>query len=471
VFVSLLTPGASATATGTTSSSGHPGQSIAHSGSAEHSARKGKPAGDGWQNSGLTAGSWSGTSCVDGECFVVGGSSVASLDNGTWTYSNLGSVGFLNGISCTSTTNCVAVGSSEGVGAGAANAALIETWNGSSWTLASNPTPTGSELFSVSCADATTCTAVGDDSNNNEDQPLIESLSGGVWAVAANPAPAVANNTDYLLDSVSCPDSNDCVAVGYLDYNDGTPGTTFAETYASGSWTVTPSPNGPGADQDSAASWLTGVSCVSSSQCLAVGEYDTNPNLYPGQGPDDSYNLVVEDLSGSWNIAGTPVSQGTESGYDDVSCVQTSQTLCVAVGSFYTCNIYGRLCTNYGPTALTLSSPDESLADGTWALAYPFEGDNDPFIAVSCSTLSYCGAIGGPGSYETWTPPTYVAMGDSFSSGAILPTVADSGDCRRSPDAYPVQYDPSVDLWRVRAQRRTMSSESNSRRWTQTPGL
>jgi hypothetical protein len=41
---------------------------------------------------------------------------------------------------------------------------LAEQWNGSAWTIQSTPNPTGSnqnELYAVSCASSTTCTAVG----------------------------------------------------------------------------------------------------------------------------------------------------------------------------------------------------------------------------------------------------------------------------------------------------------------------
>ena len=40
--------------------------------------------------------------------------------------------------------------------------------------------------------------------------------------------------------------------------------------------------------------------------------------------------------------------------------------------------------------------------------------------------------------FETAGQGTYVAMGDSFSSGDILPTIAGSGDCQRSTAAYPI---------------------------------
>ena len=68
----------------------------------------------------------------------------------------------LNGVSCASTTTCVAVG--DLINSSSQEITLAQDWNGSSWTTLVTPTfpaGTGAALSAVSCASATYCIAVG----------------------------------------------------------------------------------------------------------------------------------------------------------------------------------------------------------------------------------------------------------------------------------------------------------------------
>jgi hypothetical protein len=84
----------------------------------------------------------------------------------------------LEGVSCVTPTDCVAVGSD---GSGGAKAALIETWDGSAWTIATTPSLSApySDLTGVSCVSASACLAVGfvaaGGSEGGSFQPLAES--------------------------------------------------------------------------------------------------------------------------------------------------------------------------------------------------------------------------------------------------------------------------------------------------------
>jgi hypothetical protein len=86
-----------------------------------------------------------------------------SWNGSTWTAMspvNQGST-TLSEISCTSTTNCIAVGA---YGLRGSVSAAAESWNGSTWTAQTVPDPAGSGytvLFGVSCPSATDCSAVG----------------------------------------------------------------------------------------------------------------------------------------------------------------------------------------------------------------------------------------------------------------------------------------------------------------------
>ncbi len=108
-------------------------------------------------------------------------------------------------VSCTSLSFCMAVGGD-----------LAESWNGSSWSVASIPS-SGSgthNLDGVSCLSATFCTVAGwSTPTAGMDQALIESWDGSSWSVVSSPSPG-ANGTDLL--GISCADATFCTAVGCL---------------------------------------------------------------------------------------------------------------------------------------------------------------------------------------------------------------------------------------------------------------
>jgi hypothetical protein len=107
----------------------------------------------------------------NGETWVMKYGGVAS--GGDPPFSDF--AGFL-GVSCTSATACVVVGSSS-VGT------LAEAWNGR--TLTYEPTAAGGVSFlGVSCPSVTTCTAVGSHENSADSEiTLAEAWNGKKWAV------------------------------------------------------------------------------------------------------------------------------------------------------------------------------------------------------------------------------------------------------------------------------------------------
>ena len=108
---------------------------------------------------------------------------------------NLGSA--LRGVSCTSSSNCVAVG--DGFFNGNFGT-LIEAWDGSSWSIVPSPNPINGlgypRLNGVSCAGPSRCMAVGDYAYFT----LIETWNGSAWSVVAGPS--LTDPTE--LYSMSC---------------------------------------------------------------------------------------------------------------------------------------------------------------------------------------------------------------------------------------------------------------------------
>src|ERR1700678_37763 len=92
---------------------------------------------------------------------------------------------YLEGVTCTSATSCTAVGYYI-VEDGNAEDTLAEYWNGSTWAIQATPNPADSRwvnLYNVSCTSATNCTAVGAYSNSagSDYSPLAEQWNGSTW--------------------------------------------------------------------------------------------------------------------------------------------------------------------------------------------------------------------------------------------------------------------------------------------------
>ena len=278
-----------------------------------------------------------GVSCVSSTyCIAVGssgpgqGNSVPSnltlvevWDGSTWTVvpsPNTGSPeNMLRGVSCVTPTYCVAVGES-GNPMGSTQT-LTELWNGTAWSITPSPNPgsVSNGLFGVSCTNPTACMAVGlDGSDPGADSALAEFWNGTTWSVAPSPSPA----PDSQLSGVSCPSAASCVAVGSQGNAQGTVFLTLAESWNGSSWTVIPSPSyGP------YLNFLAAVSCTSPTNCVAVGNWLTG-------GTEPEFRTLVETWNGvSWAFVPSP-SPDTMGGVrlTGVSCA--SATSCVAVGQY-----------------------------------------------------------------------------------------------------------------------------------------
>jgi hypothetical protein len=181
--------------------------------------------------------------------------------------------GILSSISCADGA-CMAVGTVE---IGGDYVPLAERFDGSTWTLESLPSlASGSdvELLGVSCSSGTSCVAVGyyDGTCNFEaicHYPVAASFDGSGWTSSVPPAPfeyyATEGDAINVLSSISCVSSTDCTAVGYYsgDISNGTDyqeqENALIETFDGSSWAVEPNP-----DEGSFASYatLSGVACV-----------------------------------------------------------------------------------------------------------------------------------------------------------------------------------------------------------------
>jgi hypothetical protein len=222
---------------------------------------------------------------------------------------------YLSGVSCTSASNCFAVGQSDRV-------PLIEHWNGSAWAINNVSLPAGAsqgELLGVSCSSATFCMAVGDSASATSNAfPLVYTWDGTSWRIPAN-APQGAFSSAAEFRAVSCTSSTFCEAVGNVAR------ITLAEVWNGAAWTLQ---NTGGVSP----AQFNSVSCTSSTFCLAAGAETPGP-----------FAIVpyVESYDGSKWTAQSNQSQGVfyvsppntnNSELTGVSCA--SATACQVVGDY-----------------------------------------------------------------------------------------------------------------------------------------
>lgn len=277
----------------------------------------------------------------------------------------------LMGVSCSSFTSCKAVGrytNSSGV---------IETlglsWNGTSWSLSTTPSPSGaksSELLSVSCTSSTACSGVGTYVNSEGTiLPLAVSWNGTSWSLQTVPAPTGSTRTELL--GISCNSSTVCQAVG--NYVSSSTEKTLVESWNGTSWSVTSSPNPSGAK----ASSLSGISCASSAACVAVGKYTNSSG-------------VTEPLALRWTTSWSEISaagvftEGAAREFSGVSC--PSSTLCKVVGSYAS--------SSGTRTALTASWTSEPVSTWTKETLSGYHGAPTALAKVSCSSTIFCTSVG-----------------------------------------------------------------------------
>jgi hypothetical protein len=365
--------------------------------------------------SGASTWSFNAVSCaVPFSCMAVGNFNdnsgghllAESLSGSTWSVVTIPDpgAGQLTGIDCTSATSCEAVGQFVN---GATTETLAEGWNGGTWSVQTTPNPSGatsSQLSDVSCTSATQCEAVGQFFNGATTETLAEGWNGSTWTLQTTPNPSGATST--VLNGVACPSASKCEAVGDSESSSTT--VTLAEVWNGSTWA-----NQTIADPSGTFNELNGLSCPTKTACMAVGEGfaerwngtnwavqkigHTRDNLnrvsctsatacmaVGGFFSEGILNQVAEQWNGkSWARRGTPITTSfDEAGLSDVSC--TVSTNCAAVG-FYHDPVDG----------------DRALVE-RWSLqwqlqqpAIPSGAEASDMSGVSCPSQNFCMGIGG----------------------------------------------------------------------------
>lgn len=295
-----------------------------------------------------------GVDCLSStDCVAVGhtgGEALAQVWNGsTWTATPGqtvdGNLTTLNSVSCSSSSGCLAVG--EIVTGSETELPQVVSWDGSTWQAAPAPDLTG-DLSGISCTIGGGCMVVG----SNDDTSAVSAFwNGSSWTTLSVPVPA-GNQYLVALTGVSCADATDCTAVGYTEASEHAPYQPFAEQWTGGAWQLRSVP------LDDGGYLLSGVSCPSASDCIAVG------------GPEP-----VQWNGSSWQLMSPP-----SPGYlQSISC--SSDTSCAAFGR-----------TGEGPPTDTVGAQWNGTA---WTSFRMQDGSNhDDPLAVSCVSAANCMVTG-----------------------------------------------------------------------------
>jgi Bacterial Ig-like domain (group 3)/Pentapeptide repeats (8 copies) len=302
-------------------------------------------------------------------------------------------------LSCASAGNCTAVGDytdSSGNQQGLLLSQAAGTWaTGVEAPLPANAggRPGGVTVYGVSCASAGNCTAVGYYSDSSGDrQGLLLTQTAGTWAAGVEaPLPASASADPFVnVLSVSCALAGNCTAVGaYTDSSGNQQGVLLTQT--SGTWAAgveAPLPANAGSSQQFSTEFGS-VSCASPGNCTAVGSYTDSSGYAQG--------LLLTQTSGTWatgieaplpaNAVPAP-SFAAEAYLGEVSCVSAGN--CTAVGNYYDAPGF------YQIQGLLLTQTSGTWAAGTEtslpADAATYTGVS--LAAVSCASAGNCTAVG-----------------------------------------------------------------------------
>ena len=308
-----------------------------------------------------------------------GGQGYAELWNGTtWSSMTLptvpgASTTTLIGVSCVTTSYCVAVGQATGP------EALIEQWNGTIWTVVTTSLGSAVDLRSVSCTSQNFCSAVGDTGGTEPGLPVAAQWNGSTWSAQTMSLPGF--DVSGSLDSTSCTTPSFCMAVGF-GQNSSSQNGGLAYSWNGSSWTFS-------AIYSNALQFVPyAVSCAGLDFCAAGGA-------------NGAVNLVTFWNGSAWSPAQNVPSPSAGALYG-ISCF--SPTSCTAVGSSGSSGTNTQVLTWNGQSWTQVGQPPTGAA-----------GSSNVFLfGVDCLANWVCVSAGS--SEFNGTPPTYQPL---FASAPI----------------------------------------------------
>jgi hypothetical protein len=293
-----------------------------------------------------------------------GATVIDATSNGgvTWKAQQVvgGSTPQLSGVSCPTTTECMAVGSN---GASLPGSGVVITTSdaGATWSPAASP-QNALVVSSVTCASPIDCTAIVSDGTSTWSAHSAD--FGQTWQQEGDlPAGFLPGN------DITCVAGGTCIDAGYVPTTNGHGGGAVAVSADGGqTWALASVPSGTGVLQSTA--------CLSATDCLAAGTTGTTvSDVVPAKGE----LLHSADGGHTWvpSTGTLPV--------DDVyglACPSAEQ--CAMVGTTWT-----------GFPAIGTGGVAESTDAGLTFLSSPTSYVPITLTAVDCPSASGCVAVGG----------------------------------------------------------------------------
>jgi hypothetical protein len=214
----------------------------------------------------------------------------------------------LNAVAAVSATDIWAVGGSFNYGVGShPDKPLVEHWNGSQWSIVATPNLDANavELTGVVAVSASDVWAVGreDIGAAHTDQALIERWNGATWSRVASPLPAgSAGSAARAIAPI--PGGQRLWAVGYVQPG-ANPGYTqpLIERWNGEAWQII---NGPALPNGALGASLNGVTALSENDAWVVGEYIASDHTIRA--------LALHWDGAAWTVVSSPDTWGSLSG-------------------------------------------------------------------------------------------------------------------------------------------------------------
>ena len=305
--------------------------------------------------------------------------------------------------------------------------------SGSGWTIVTSPNvgpPQSDFLVGSTCVNSWNCWAVGAVfstlGNGSQPSATIDHWNGSTWSVGPNVAPASSQAS--LLWDVTCVTASDCWAVGAQGTGNGKLPNLLAENWNGSTWSVVPTPDING--------YLLSVTCTGASSCVAVGiDVDAKNNPLGG--------IILSWNGSEWSQSSPQAPAQPYSGLNSVTCA--GPTDCWAVGFAGPNQIQYNFVPGVAPNVIGSSALVEHWNGSQWLIVptpAPMSPGGQYLSSTTCSGASNCWATGATmdaaGNPSTtlvdhWDGTAWVTVPspNPATNGSLLTSVTcmDAADC------------------------------------------
>jgi hypothetical protein len=300
-----------------------------------------------------------------------------------------------SGISCPTTRDCMAVGST-GASVPGSDVAYTTSDGGAVWSPASAP-PGALDVASVRCASVSDCSAIV--SSGSQFTTAHTADFGQSWQAGGSLPAGFSGGGDLW-----CGAGGTCLVAGYIPTTTGHgQGAVALSTDGGQTWALATVPAGTGV--------LQSTTCLSATVCLAVGTTSsTVSDIVPAQGQllysADGGHTWTTTAAGTAGTASTATAGSAPSTSSSTSSTTSTTTKTSASAPLPVDDVFGVACPSARVCALVGTKWSGQPAVATGAVAESGDGGSNfaaassaytplGLSALSCPTTAGCVAVGG----------------------------------------------------------------------------